>query len=149
MNTFRASLKEAEQKLTICEQKIEKLEKERATLRHLVAVLRAKLGMEQIENPNLTELIELAVKATTREDELVTPTQVVDMLKERNIEANLGSVKVILHRLYQNGRLISYLDKPAPLGGSPVYGVLGPHSKSGALEARRALAEKSKRGMGR
>jgi hypothetical protein len=76
--------------------------------------------------------------------ELVTTAQVVGMLKDMGIEANPSSVKTILSRLYQQARLISYLDKPAPLGGSPVYGMRGPHSKSDAMEARKTLA-----GMGR
>jgi hypothetical protein len=144
MSTFRASLKEAEQRLATCEQKMVKLEKERATLRHLIAVLRAKLGMEQADGFSLTEAIYLAVKST-REMELVTTAQVAGMLKDMGIEANSGSVKTILSRLYQQGRLISYLDKPAPLGGSPVYGARGPYSKPDAAEARKTLAEMGRR----
>ncbi|MGA3132447.1 MAG: hypothetical protein ABSD59_16705 [Terracidiphilus sp.] len=102
--------------------------------------------MEQADCLSLTEAITLAVKST-REMELVTTAQVVSMLKDMGIEAKPLSVKTIMSRLYQQGRLISYLDKPAPLGGSPVYGVRGPHSKSEALEARKRLAEMGRKGF--
>lgn len=146
MNSFRISLKEAEQKLAACEQKIEKLEKDRAMLRHMIAVLRTSLGIEPKDNPSLTDAILLAVKSS-REMECLTAAQVVQILQNMNIDAKPRSVATILSRLFKEGRLNSYLDKP--FGSVAGYEWKGARTKDETLAAKRALAQIGKQGAGR
>lgn len=144
-NTYTASLKAAEVELAECERSIETLEKERARLRQMIAVLRAKLGMDQNDNPKtLTDAILLVLKAT-REMECITASDVVSRLTEMQIDAPPRSVATILSRLYKERRIDSYLDRP---GGSLVaYQWRGPRTKSDAFNAKRTLAELGKRGV--
>ena len=146
---YQVSLRQAEHELTNCEIAIQKLEKERAKLRQIVAVLRAKLNMEQLDNPKtLTDAILLVIKAT-RDRECITASDVVSRLGQMQVAAKPRSVATILSRL-ASGRERLIDAWRSPVDGSVGYEWRGsPRSRSEQMSALKAIVGMNKIGLGR
>ncbi len=139
-SAYQISLEEAQQELAVCEEKITTLERQRANLRQIIAILQAKLGMDDAERPKtLTDAILLVVKGT-RERESIMASDIVGRLEQMGVDAEPRSVATILSRLHKEGRINSW-----KMHNSVGYEWKGVRTKSDSLNALKALAEMGQR----